>query len=128
MHSDNLFDIENILNQKLISPDHGTSINENNLMIKILDINTFIYKIASIFIILLSLIGFLITFVFQIKNKFKNRFINSLLGFQILLLGTFAAELIAVCWFSQACGIFNNRVLDFLKYFKCCLYFFFYNG
>lgn len=65
----------------------------------IIGMDVLLYQTISYIVVALSLIGFISLGIYQIKNKFKNRTLTALVGFQFLLLGTFIVQIIGVSWF-----------------------------
>lgn len=89
--------VESVLNQKLVTVNNSY-IDSN--VVSFANFDFTIYHYVSYIIVLLSIIGFIGTAIYQIKNRFKNRSFNVLLGFEILLLGTFLVYIFAIAWFS----------------------------
>ena len=81
-NSSDLENVEHILNMELTSPMHNTSVNHNDFNFKIYDLDLVIYRVCAVFFVIISFISFIICLINQIVNKFKNRVLNTLLGFK----------------------------------------------
>ena len=86
---------------KIVSSSLNDDINKakNSEVIGMEKLDIAIYQCISYIIVLISIIGFIGTFIQQIKNKLHNRKFNLLFGLQILSLGTFIVQIIAIAWF-----------------------------
>lgn len=86
---------------KIVSSSLNDDINKakNSEVIGMEKLDIVIYQCISYIIVLISIIGFIGTFIQQIKNKLHNRKFNLLFGLQILSLGTFIVQIIAIAWF-----------------------------
>ena len=86
---------------KIVSSSLNDDINKakNSEVIGMEKLDIVIYQCISYIIVLISIIGFIGTFIHQIKNKLHNKKFNLLLGLQILSLGTFIVQIIAIAWF-----------------------------
>ena len=94
---------EIILNDNLIMMNNNpdTIAFKEKIPMQIIDTIISLYQLISYVFVALSIIGFIGLGTCQIKNKFRNRKLNTLLGFQIMLLGTFLLQIIGISWFSS---------------------------
>ena len=91
--------VEEIIHDNVITQNELNGNEKIPLLLQKADIK--VYKIISYVIVILSVIGFIYTGYWQIKNRFKNRVLNCLLGFELMLLATFLVQIFAVAWFSS---------------------------
>lgn len=106
---------ELILNDNFIMTNNNpdTVAFKEKIPIKLMNIDIMVYQSISYILVALSIIGFVGLGIYQIKNKFKNRTLNTLLGFQILLLGTFLVQIVGISWFSIWIGMEMNTIMKF---------------
>lgn len=76
------------------------NITNENVVIGVKSVISF-YKVISFVIVALSAIGFIGGLIAIIKTKFKNKSLNIIIGFEILVLGTFGVQIFAVAWFTS---------------------------
>lgn len=70
-----------------------------SIPIKLIGLDMGIYQVISYVIAFLSFAGFIIILINQVKNRFKNRNLNMLLLFCIMLIGTVFVQIFSVTWF-----------------------------
>ncbi len=96
---------ESILNEKLVTQE-----NMNNptfgeyISLELMKLDIKIYQTISYVIFILSALSFIFILFSQFKNKFKNRQLNAILGFECLLAITFILEIFAIGWFCSWMG------------------------
>lgn len=79
----------------------------------IINTDILLYHTISYILVALSLIGFIGLGIHQIKNKFKNRTLTALVGFQLLLLGTFIVQIMGIAWFSSWIELDISGIMKF---------------
>jgi|GEM_PF-5369237 len=62
------------------------------------------YQLISIFIVIISVISFILSGIYLILNRFNSKNLFLLFLFEILLLGIFVVQLFGLCWFSSFLG------------------------
>ena len=111
--SDTSFSVYNDFTQKTSNDIHDNfiSVSElNNLPvlgsipIKLIGLDLGIYQVISYIVALLSFAGFIYIIINQVKNRFKNRSLNMLLLFCIMLIGTALVQIFSVTWFCSFLG------------------------
>lgn len=92
--------VEHTLNDDLINTNETTGDLFKEIIPKeLVNIDIVIYQIISYFIVLLSALSFAGLIIFQMKNHFKSKDMNTLLGFEILVLGTYLVQIFGISWF-----------------------------
>lgn len=107
-----LNDIQNVLNDEIKNVDENSNLLEKfSLKFGYLTIN--FYQIISYFVVLLSVLSFIFSGLYQIKNKFKNRHINIALIFEIFVIGTFLVQVFAISWFCVWIPLDSGLIMKF---------------
>lgn len=79
--------------------------NIESIPIKLIGYDIGIYQIIAYALVFISFVGLLVMFKKQFENKFKNRNINILLLFCIMLIGTTLVQIFAISWFCSFLSI-----------------------
>lgn len=85
------------INDNLISQSELNG--SDSIPIKLIGLDVGLYQVISYVIALLAFVGFIVICVNQIRIRFKNRNLNALLLFCIMLIGTVLVQIFAVSWF-----------------------------
>ena len=113
IYNEPIHDSSQLINNKdtkIVAATLNDDINkeQNNAVIGLEKLDILIYQFISYLLVLLSAIGFIATFIHQIKNKLRDRQFNLLFGLQILTLGTFIVQIIAIAWFCSWMVVDNS--------------------
>lgn len=96
---------ENDLNDNIITQSEFNNFSLIQKMpIKLIELDIIIYQIISFILIPFTIISFIILCLNQSKNKFKNRTLNALILYDVLLIGTFLIQVFAIAWFCSYLG------------------------
>ena len=103
---------ESIVNEEI--PTNNELTNTEKSAIHFAELDIFAYHYSSYIIVLLTVLGFFALFISQIKNRFKDRQLNLLLLYEIMLLGTFLVQIFAIAWFTSW---INQPTIDRMEYY-----------
>lgn len=102
----------------------------DSLPLVLIGLDVAIYQVLSYFLVALAFGCFLWTCIRQARNKFKNRTLNMVILFNIMLIGTVLVQIIAVSWFCSSLGTHPwvgslNDLLGHIKFHLISAYGFF---
>lgn len=103
---------ESIVNEEI--PTNNELTNTEKSAIHFAELDILAYHYSSYIIVLLTVLGFFALFISQIKNRFKDRQLNLLLLYEIMLLGTFLVQIFAIAWFTSW---INQPTIDRMEYY-----------
>lgn len=86
---------DNLAKQSEIDNSSGIDL----IAMKLIYMDVGIYQVVSYIISLLAFAGFVLLCINQLKNRFRNRKMNMLLLYCIMLFGTVLVQIFAVSWF-----------------------------
>lgn len=103
---------ESFLNEKIHTNKELHTSQRNAIHFAELDI--MVYQYISYIIVLLTIVGFVGLIINQFKNRFKDKNLNMLLIFEIMLIGTFLVQIFAIAWFTSW---INQPPIDRMEYY-----------
>lgn len=111
LDTDNNTDIETDLNDHLILRNELENMSfSDTIPLDLIKLDGAIYHVFSYIIVILAFIGFIMLCIRQWKNQLKNRKINVLILFCVMVFGTMLVQVFSIAWY---CSWLTFPVLKF---------------